>query len=224
MTWLNQIRFDDLGLVPVIAQEATTGEVLMLAYANREALERTLATGRAHYWSRSRSKIWAKGETSGNVQHLVEVRIDCDDDAILYRVRQTGPACHTGEVVCFHRVVQQEDVVKRTTAAHILGRVDEVISDRRANHREGAYTNYLFDQGLDKILKKVGEETTEVVIAAKNDDPRELTMESADLLFHLLVLLQERELSLTAVWTELEDRFGRPSRPRATPQQREEDR
>ncbi len=223
MTWLDLIQFDDRGLVPVIAQDAITGDVLMLAYATREALERSITSGRAHYWSRSRAEIWAKGETSGNVQEIVEVRLDCDGDAVLYRVSQTGPACHTGEAVCFHRTVEEGEVVGRSSRAHILARVDEVIAGRRTNPREGSYTNYLFEQGLDKILKKVGEESTEVVIAAKNDSPRELRAEAADLLFHLLVLLQVRNLPLDVVWDELGARFGKPPRVRSSPQEREDD-
>lgn len=224
MTWLDQIQFDERGLVPVVAQEATTGDVLMLAYANREALERTLRSGRAHYWSRSRNELWAKGDTSGNVQAVAEVRLDCDGDAVLYRVRQTGPACHTGQPVCFYRLVDGDEVTDRPTGGHILSRVDEVIADRQLNPREGAYTNYLFDKGVDKILKKVGEESTEVVIAAKNDSPDELTSETADLLFHLLVLLRDRNLPLSSIWDELEARFGRAPRLRAKPQEEEGDR
>jgi phosphoribosyl-AMP cyclohydrolase / phosphoribosyl-ATP pyrophosphohydrolase len=212
MSWLDEVRFDSSGLVPVVAQDASTGELLMLAYVNRQALERTAASGQAHYWSRSRGALWRKGETSGHIQDVVEIRVDCDGDAVLYRVRQTGPACHTLEKSCFHRVVEEDGLSRQDAPGHILSRVAGVV-DRRATERPaGSYTTYLFDQGVDKILKKVGEEATEVVIAAKNADVKQLTGETADLLFHLLVLLKERNVPLDAVWEELEDRFGKQPR------------
>jgi len=212
---MNQIRFDAAGLVPVVTQDARSGEILMLAYASREALEETLRSGYAHYWSRSRRSLWRKGETSGNVQEVVEVRIDCDGDTLLYRVRQSGPACHTGKGSCFYRALDLDGETELDSSpGHILDRVDEAIEARRAQPREGSYTNYLFDKGVDKILKKVGEEATEVVVAAKNEDPVELRAEVADLLYHLLVLLRERNLPLGAVWKELDERFGRPPRAR----------
>lgn len=214
MSWLDAITFDDDGLVPVATQEAATGELLMLAYATREALAKTIETGRAHYWSRSRKELWAKGDTSGNVQEVAEVRVDCDGDAILYRVRQTGPACHTGNRSCFFRVVEEGTLADSELTGGMLDRVDRVIADRRTSPEEGSYTNYLFGQGLDKILKKVGEEATEVVIAAKNADERELRSEIADLFYHLLVLMRERNLPLSGVWHELDGRFGRTPRPR----------
>lgn len=217
MPWLDEIRFDESGLVPVIAQEALTGDVLMLAYANREALEKSHTSGEAHYWSRSRGALWRKGETSGNVQKIVEIRMDCDGDAVLYRVRQTGPACHTLAATCFHRSVGAEGAIEAADGdAHILTRVDQVIESRMRSPEEGSYTNYLLESGLDKVLKKVGEESTEVVIAAKNGSTDELRLESADLLFHLLVLLRVRELPLNEVWRELEERFGRAPRPRGS--------
>lgn len=216
MAWLDTVRFDTNGLVPVVAQEATSGELLMLAYANREALQKTAESGTAHYWSRSRQSLWMKGATSGNLQKLVEIRIDCDGDAVLYRVKQTGPACHTGRSTCFFSAVEGDEVVEVEAAGTILARVEAVVEDRRRNPVEGAYTNYLFEQGVDKILKKVGEEATEVVIAAKNDDPDELSTEIADLFFHLVVLLQARGVPLTRVWEVMDERFGRPPRERAT--------
>lgn len=208
MSWLDEVKFDEAGLVPVVAQEASTGEVLMLAYANREALERTAASGRAHYWSRSRGEIWRKGDTSGHTQDVSEIRVDCDGDALLYRVRQQGAACHTGEHACFFRRVVEDALETASPGGHILGRVDAVIARRAEERPEGSYTTYLFEKGLDKILKKLGEETTEVVVAAKNEAPAELRAESADLLFHLLVLLRVRGLPLEEVWAELESRFG----------------
>ena len=215
MSWLDQVEFDANGLVPVATQEAVTGELLMLAYANREALEVTSDTGRAHYWSRSRGELWEKGATSGHVQELVELRLDCDGDAILYRVRQTGPACHTGERSCFHRVVEEDALVRADLPATILDRIESVIVSRRETPEQGSYTSYLLEKGLDKILKKVGEEATEVVIAAKNTGSDELRSESADLVFHLLVLLQERGVPLGELLGELDERFGRAPRPRS---------
>ena len=210
--WLDALRFDASGLVPVVAQDAVTGEILMLAYANRDALERTAASGRAHYWSRSRQEIWRKGDTSGHEQHVREIRLDCDADAVVYQVTQVGAACHTGEATCFHRRVADEGgVEKGASAAHVLSRVEQVVEQRARERPEGSYTTYLLEKGIDKILKKVGEEATEVVVAAKNDDSAELTAEVSDLLFHLLVLLRERDLPLDDVWSELERRFGGPS-------------
>jgi phosphoribosyl-ATP pyrophosphohydrolase/phosphoribosyl-AMP cyclohydrolase len=216
MSWVDSLKFDDNGLIPVVAQESTTGEVLMVAYANREALDRTLRTGRAHYWSRSRGSLWQKGETSGHIQAVEEVRIDCDGDAVLYRVRQTGPACHTGEQSCFYRRPEGGELVEAPGTAHILSRVEQIIRTREAERPEGSYTTYLFTQGIDKILKKIGEESTETVIAAKNEDAAELRAEAADLLFHLLVLLRARNVDLDEIWAVLEARFGAPTRTPGT--------
>ncbi|MQA92597.1 MAG: bifunctional phosphoribosyl-AMP cyclohydrolase/phosphoribosyl-ATP diphosphatase HisIE [Gemmatimonas sp.] len=212
MSWLEEISFDTNGLVPVVVQEATTGEVLMLAYANREAIEVTWRTGQAHYWSRSRQELWRKGATSGNVQDMLDLRLDCDGDAVLYVVRQAGAACHTLEHSCFHRQVENDELTIGPSAGHILSRIEQIVESRATELPEGSYTSYLFRSGLDKILKKVGEESTEVVIAAKNEDPSELRAETADLLYHLLVLLQARKLPVEEVWNELEDRFGREPR------------
>jgi len=220
MSWLDAIRFDSSGLVPVVTQEVSSGEVLMLAYATREALEETRRTGQAHYWSRSRGEIWRKGATSGNVQDVVDVRVDCDGDAVLYRVIQTGPACHTLEPSCFFQRVEGDALREAPRGGHVLSRVERVVDERARTLPEGSYTTYLFREGLDKILKKVGEETTEVVIAAKNGVGAELTAETADLLYHLLVLLRERNLPVAEVWNELEERFGRTPRERTTHQER----
>lgn len=205
MSWIEKVRFDDAGLVPVVAQEVRTGEVLMLAYANREALERTVATGQAHFHSRSRGALWRKGATSGHTQEVVAIRLDCDGDAVLYQVRQTGPACHTGTQTCFDTAVQGDAADGR----HILARLEAIVAERFQERPDGAYTTYLFEQGVDKILKKIGEESTEVVIAAKNPGTDELRAESADLLFHLLVLLRARGLPLEEIWNELDRRFSR---------------
>ncbi|HSU16269.1 bifunctional phosphoribosyl-AMP cyclohydrolase/phosphoribosyl-ATP diphosphatase HisIE [Longimicrobium sp.] len=212
MSWLDSIRFDDRGLVPVVAQDARTGEVLMLAWANAEALRLTRETGRAHYWSRSRGELWKKGETSGNAQEVDEVRVDCDADAVLYRVRQTGPACHTGERSCFFRAVDGEELRQGDDSRPVLARVEEIVAARDVERPEGSYTTYLFAQGIDKILKKVGEEATETIIAAKNDGTEQLRSESADLLYHLLVLWRAKGLPLDDLWSEFDRRFGQQPR------------
>jgi phosphoribosyl-ATP pyrophosphohydrolase/phosphoribosyl-AMP cyclohydrolase len=211
-SWIDQLKFDERGLVAVVAQEAATGEVLMLAWADREALERTLATGRAHYWSRSRGALWQKGESSGHVQEVREVRVDCDGDAVLYRVAQSGPACHTGQGSCFHRRVEEGGLAPAAGAGDVLSRIEEIVRAREAGRPEGSYTTYLFDKGVDKILKKLGEESAETIVAAKNPGTDELRSESADLLFHLLVLLRARGVPLASVYAELEGRFGAPPR------------
>lgn len=214
MAWTDEITFDERGLVPVVAQDERTGEVLMLAWADAEALRLTRETGRAHYWSRSRRALWAKGDTSGHVQHVAEVRVDCDADAVLYRVRQEGPACHTGERSCFHRAVADGGALEGGADGRgLLHRIEAVLAARDAERPEGSYTTYLFTQGVDKILKKVGEEAVETVIAAKNDGTAELVGESADLLFHLLVLWRARGVAVDDVLDELAGRFGRAPRP-----------
>lgn len=216
MSWIDQITFDERGLVPVVAQDARTGEVLMLAWANRQALQQTAATGRATYWSRSRASLWVKGETSGHAQEVVDVRVDCDADAVLYRVRQTGPACHTGERSCFYRL--GEDALSPAGDPRpMLARLEEIIERRERERPEGSYTTYLFGKGTDKILKKLGEETAETLIAAKNGDNAELRSESADLLFHLMVLWRDRGLGADEVWGELDRRFGAAPRPEPGP-------
>jgi phosphoribosyl-AMP cyclohydrolase / phosphoribosyl-ATP pyrophosphohydrolase len=214
MSWIDELSFDARGLVPVVVQEAGTGEVLMLAWATAEALRRTLETGRAHYWSRSRSEMWEKGATSGHVQTVVDVRLDCDSDAVLYRVRQTGAACHTGERSCFYRAADGADALARAPdPRHVATRIEDVVARRAAEMPEGAYTTYLFKAGLDKVLKKVGEEAAETIVAAKNPDDAALASEAADLVFHLAVLMQARGMALTDVWTELDRRFGAAPRP-----------
>jgi phosphoribosyl-AMP cyclohydrolase / phosphoribosyl-ATP pyrophosphohydrolase len=207
--WTDQIDFDDRGLVPVVAQDEASGEVLMLAWADREALERTRQTGDAHYFSRSRQTLWRKGETSGHVQRVRAMRADCDRDAVLYLVDQTGPACHTGERSCFHHPLLG-DAETGAGAGSVLDRLAAVVARRDEDRPEGSYTTYLFEQGIDKILKKVGEESAEVIIAAKNGDSEELRNESADLIYHLLVLLRAAGLPVEEVWRTLEERFVAP--------------
>ena len=206
--WLERVQFGPDGLVPVVAQDARTGNLLMLAYANRDALERTWTSGRAHYFSRSRGTLWQKGETSGHEQRVAEVRLDCDGDAVLYRVEQTGPACHTGEPTCFSSVVTREgDVVSRSeSGAHPLSRLAATVADRATRRPPGSYTAGLLDGGTARISQKVGEEAVELVVAANAEDDTRLASEAADLLYHLLVLLAARGVPLDAVWGELERR------------------
>ncbi len=234
---LNELKFDINGLIPAIAQDNKTNEVLMLAYMNKESIEKTLSTGKAHYWSRSRNKIWQKGETSGHFQYVEEITIDCDGDAILLKVVQEGNACHTGNKSCFYRFIANSEKIngdKRICNAEvinekkgeivespesighinlnskaepeILGELYKVIADRKNNPKEGSYTNYLFEKGLDKILKKIGEEASEVIIAAKNNSFNELKYEISDLVYHVIVLMVEQELKLDDIYEELKGR------------------
>jgi phosphoribosyl-ATP pyrophosphohydrolase/phosphoribosyl-AMP cyclohydrolase len=208
-SWWSAVRFGADGLVPVVAQERRSGDVLMLAYADRDALARTLRTGQAHYYSRSRQASWRKGETSGHVQQVVEVRLDCDGDAVLYRVDQTGPACHTGERTCFGTVLGAAGPSREPGAdpgGHLLSRLAATIARRADERPEGSYTVRLLDRGIAKIAQKVGEEAVETVVAATAEDDTRLAAESADLLYHLLVLLQSRGVPLDRVWDELERR------------------
>ena len=192
------IKYDANGLVAAITQDYVTGEVLIFAYMNAEAYEKTVETGIVHYYSRSRNEIWKKGETSGNFQHVKSIAYDCDCDALLISVIQTGAACHTGNRSCFYRAASGEPA-----CGNLLKKLYGVIKDRRDNPREGSYTNYLFDKGVDKILKKVGEESAEVIIAAKNGGADEITRETADLLYHLTVLLNEKNITWDDVFNEL---------------------
>ncbi|HET6230978.1 MAG TPA: bifunctional phosphoribosyl-AMP cyclohydrolase/phosphoribosyl-ATP diphosphatase HisIE [Longimicrobiaceae bacterium] len=216
MSWIDELAYDERGLVPVVAQDAASGEVLMLAWANAEAVRLTAETGDAHYWSRSRGELWRKGGTSGHVQRVREVRVDCDRDALVYRVEQSGPACHTGERTCFYRAPDGDSLAEAADSRPVLTRIDDIIEQRHAERPEGSYTTYLFDKGVDKILKKVGEEAAETIIAAKNSGTDELRSEAADLVFHLLVLLRERGLPLSDVYAELDARFGAAPRAGST--------
>jgi phosphoribosyl-ATP pyrophosphohydrolase/phosphoribosyl-AMP cyclohydrolase len=206
--WLEQVRFGADGLVPVVAQDRRNGNVLMLAWATREALVQTAATGQAHYWSRSRQRLWRKGETSGHVQSVAEIRLDCDGDTVLYRVDQEGPACHTGQPTCFSTVVRRDGSATPETepGGHLLTRLASTIARRAADRPAGSYTVRLLDHGVAKISQKVGEEAVEVVVAANAEDGTRLASESADLLYHLLVLLQARGVPLDDVLRALEER------------------
>ena len=202
------VRFDERGLVPAIVQDARTREVLTLAYMNEESLRRTLAEGETWFWSRSRSELWHKGATSGNTQRVVEVRLDCDADALVVLVEPRGPACHTGAVSCFARDEAAEGEKGAGGIGVVLEELYEVVAARRRERPAGSYTTYLFEKGLNKILKKVGEEAAETIIAAKDEDRRALTAETADLVYHLVVLLVERGVTLEALGGELARRRG----------------
>jgi phosphoribosyl-AMP cyclohydrolase / phosphoribosyl-ATP pyrophosphohydrolase len=213
---LSAVKFGADGLVPVVTQESLSGDVLMVAYANREALERTLSTGLAHYFSRSRGRLWQKGETSNHVQRITEVRLDCDGDTLLYRVEQTGPACHTGARTCFSTVLgtsvgpsAEQHSQKEDPGGHVLARLAYTVAARAAHMPQASYTAQLLAGGVPKISQKVGEEAVEVVVAANSEDNERLASEAADLLYHLLVLLQARGVPLDVVWRELERRDKR---------------
>jgi phosphoribosyl-ATP pyrophosphohydrolase/phosphoribosyl-AMP cyclohydrolase len=248
MNILELARFDANGLIPAIVQDTRTDEVLMLAYMNEEALRKTVETGKAHYYSRSRQKLWLKGETSGNFQEVKSIGIDCDGDALLLKVGQTGQACHTGHYSCFFTRIGIDEAKQRcgvkedngtgsfpacgagsdsdvpaqgpgsapvgtaesglATGPEVLGEVFDVITDRLVHPKEGSYTNYLFEKGLDKILKKIGEEACEVIIASKSGEAVEISCEIADLFYHVMVLLAERGMTLNDVYKELARRHG----------------
>jgi phosphoribosyl-ATP pyrophosphohydrolase/phosphoribosyl-AMP cyclohydrolase len=211
---LEELRFDDQGLIPVVVQNARTLQVLTLAYMNAESLNRTLDSHETWFWSRSRSCLWHKGETSGNTQRVVDVLVDCDNDALTVLVVPSGPACHTGAETCFHNDIGFDTLIenqgdKERNLGEVLDGLYRVVESRQRERPAASYTTYLFDQGVDKILKKVGEESAETIIAAKNEDRDGLAKESADLLYHLLVLFVERGLSLEDVSAELRARSGK---------------
>ena len=193
------VKFDERGLIPAIVQDANTREVLTLAYMNRESLEKTIETRETWFWSRSRNELWHKGETSGNTQQVIDLVADCDGDAIVVVVKPAGPACHTGARSCF-------DLKEQVDLGVLLAQLYTLIETRKRDRPEGSYTTYLFDHGLDKILKKVGEESAETIIAAKNEDAKPLVAEVSDLIYHLLVLLVARGVSLEDVRDELGQR------------------
>ncbi len=205
----SEFKLNSDGLIPCIAQDYESGEVLMMAYMNEESYNKTLETGLMTYWSRSRQKLWTKGEESGHFQKMISLTIDCDKDTILAKVDQTGPACHTGNPTCFFTPLAIKDNsgdAKSKDIYHVLKEVYDVIADRKVNPREGSYTNYLFDNGIDKILKKVGEECTEIVIAAKNPDSGEIKYEMADFLYHAMVLMVEKGVTWEEIAEELANR------------------
>ena len=208
---LEDLKFDEQGLIPVVVQDASTRQVLTVAYMNAESLKITLETHETWFWSRSRLSLWHKGESSGNTQRVVDILVDCDSDALTVLLAPLGPACHTGAQSCFHNDLGYDGSIE-TGPGHepalgdVLRNLYQVVESRKRERPEGSYTTYLFDQGLDKILKKVGEESAETIIAAKNEDRDALTKESSDLLYHLIVLLVERGLTLEDVSAELQKR------------------
>jgi phosphoribosyl-AMP cyclohydrolase / phosphoribosyl-ATP pyrophosphohydrolase len=244
---IQNLKFDDRGLITAVVQDDDSGEILMVAHMNADSLAKTLQTGETWFWSRSRQELWHKGETSGATQRVVDLRLDCDGDALLVRVNPNGPACHTGERSCFSRgardvvsaksegpvIVQEKNKEKNgpalkrvesqvslvNVAAMDLGiqlqDLFKLIQERKDQRPEGSYTSYLFNSGIDKILKKVGEESAETIIAAKNagddDGRKQLSSEISDLLYHLLVLMVERDVSLYDIAAELSARAGKPA-------------
>ena len=201
----SEFKLNPEGLVPVIVQDYKTNEVLMMAYMNKEAFEHTIKTGKMTYFSRSRNALWVKGETSGHFQYVKSLTVDCDKDTILAKVEQIGAACHTGNPTCFFTPLVGNDY-NETNPLKVFESVYETILDRKNNPKEGSYTNYLFDKGIDKILKKVGEEATELVIAAKNPNPEEIKYELSDFLYHAMVLMVERGVTWEDITKELADR------------------
>lgn len=193
------------GMMPVIVQDYRTDEVLMLAYMNEEAFDATVHTGRMTYFSRSRRTIWVKGMTSGHIQYVKSLTVDCDYDTILAKVSQVGVACHTGNPTCFFNEIVKKEYVEKNPLK-VLEDVYGIILDRKENPKEGSYTNYLFDKGIDKILKKIGEEATEIVIAAKNPDPEEIKYEISDFLYHMMVLMAEKGVTWEEITQELSQR------------------
>ncbi|MCR5295454.1 MAG: bifunctional phosphoribosyl-AMP cyclohydrolase/phosphoribosyl-ATP diphosphatase HisIE [Lachnospiraceae bacterium] len=200
----DELKTDEKGLIPCVVQDYSNDEVLMMAYMNRESFEKTLLTGKMHYYSRSRKCLWLKGESSGHYQYVKAMSADCDRDTLLAKVSQVGAACHTGNRSCFFTPLFDSGEIEKNPM-RVFESVYNVILDRKANPREGSYTNYLFDKGIDKILKKVGEENTEIIIAAKNPDPQELRYEISDYLYHLMVLMAEKGVN----WTDITDDLSR---------------
>lgn len=199
---LNTLKFDEKGLIPAVVVDALSKKVLTVAYMNRESLEISIKEGKTCFWSRSRQELWRKGETSGNYQHIVSITADCDRDALTVEVLKDGPACHMGTESCFNETVYQSEENHGFSIDGLM----ELLKGRKADKPEGSYTTYLFEKGLDKILKKVGEESTEVIIAAKAEDKKETIYEIADLAYHVLVLMVEAGISLEDVRKELASR------------------
>ncbi len=201
----SKFKLNSDGLIPVIVQEYRTGEVLMLAYMNEMAFEETLRSGCMTYYSRSRQSLWKKGETSGHYQYVKSLSLDCDNDTLLAKVNQIGAACHTGEQSCFYQSLIKKEF-KDTNPLKVFEEVFQVILDRKTNPKEGSYTNYLYDKGLDKILKKLGEEATEIIIAAKNPNPEEVKYEISDFLYHMMVLMAQKGVTWEDITRELANR------------------
>ncbi len=199
---IDELKFDEKGLIPAIVVDAITKKVLTLAYMNRESLEISMKEGKTCFWSRSRQELWLKGETSGNYQHIVSITADCDNDALVVIVEKDGPACHTGSDSCFTKDVWQSEALHEFSLQGLM----DLLIGRKIEKKEGSYTTYLFEKGIDKILKKVGEENTEVIIAAKADDKKETVYEIADLCYHVMVLMVEMGISIEDIHKELASR------------------
>ena len=202
MVTIDQLKFDENGLIPAVVVDAVTKDVLTVAYMNRESLEISMQEGRTCFWSRSRQELWRKGETSGNVQHIVAITADCDCDALTVLVNKEGPACHTGAESCFHNALY----VSPDQTAFSLQGLYELLEGRKRDLPEGSYTTYLFNKGIDKILKKVGEESTEVIVGAKGGSKEETVFEIADLTYHVMVLMVEMGITPEEIFRELEKR------------------
>lgn len=205
------LKFDEKGLIPAIVQDHNTGQVLTLAYMNKDSLEITIKEGRTCFWSRSRNELWRKGSTSGNYQKVVSIKADCDKDALVIEVIKNGPACHTGKESCFFNEVfngnrSKTDRKNSLEKEFSWQELYEIINQRRENPREGSYTSYLFEMGMEKILKKIGEESTEVIIAAGKKDKEETVYEIADLAYHIMVMMSEMEIEPKEITTELAER------------------
>ena len=199
---IDELKFDEKGLIPAVVVDAENGKVLMMAYMNKESLKVSMEKGLTCFWSRSRQELWLKGETSGNYQHIVSITADCDRDTLLVKVEKDGPACHTGAETCFNDEVWESDELHEFTYEGLMN----LLIGRKIEKKEGSYTTYLFEKGLDKILKKVGEETTEVIIAAKDKDKKNTVYEIADLAYHVMVLMIEAGISLEDIHRELASR------------------
>ena len=199
---LDELKFDEKGLIPAVVVDAVSKKVLTVAYMNRESLEISIKEKRTCFWSRSRQELWRKGETSGNIQHIVSITADCDKDALTVLVEKTGPACHMGTDSCFNNVVWENDEKHEFSLEALM----KLIEGRKTDKKEGSYTTYLFEKGIDKILKKVGEESTEVIIAAKDNDKGETIYEISDLTYHVMVLMIEMGISLEDIFNELASR------------------
>ena len=199
---INELKFDEKGLIPAVVVDSITKDVLTVAYMNKDSLEKSIETGLTCFWSRSRQELWLKGETSGNYQHIVSITADCDNDALVVVVEKDGPACHTGTDSCFTHPVYHSEELSRFTLEGLY----ELLEGRKKDRPEGSYTTYLFDKGIDKILKKVGEECTEVIIAGKADDKSETVYEIADLAYHVMVLMVQMGISVEDVHKELASR------------------
>lgn len=205
---IDDLKFDERGLIPAIVQDYSTKKVLMMAYMNKESIKLSIEKGETYFYSRSRNELWHKGETSGNTQIIKSISYDCDMDTLLIQVKPKGPACHTGNMSCFYRNVygKRDEEINEL----ILDKLYKRIKNRKNNPLEGSYTNYLFDKGIDKILKKIGEESTEVVLAVKNNSNEEIIYEVADLIYHIMVMMVDRGIKLEDIYGELEKRYNKP--------------